>query len=280
MLIVKTIQEYRQYIDNKKDKSIGFIPTMGALHFGHLSLVEKSKKENDITVVSIFVNPTQFGSDEDFYNYPREIEEDIEYLVNKDVDVLFNPDISQIYDDQEMIKIFIEDKYTKILCGNHRAGHFDGVLRVVLKLFNIIHPNKSYFGLKDYQQYYLVKKITNELRMPIEIVGCPTMREKSGLAISSRNTYLKETDIQDAKAIYLALNMLAKRIKLTGKCDQDCVLKIFTQFIWQINPNFQVQYLEIYDLNLQPTSVYRKDNTFIGVAVFFCGVRLIDNIIF
>lgn len=174
-------------------KSVGFVPTMGFLHEGHLSLFRKSLSENAITIGSIFVNPTQFNNPEDFNKYPQNFEKDLEMLNALGVDYLLNPTYSEIYPDNYRYKV-VEAQVSQELCGQHRPGHFDGVLTVVMKLFNLVAPTKAYFGEKDYQQLLLVKEMVSAFFMPTEVIACPTVREQSGLAMSSRNERLSEDE--------------------------------------------------------------------------------------
>lgn len=190
MNIVSNIAEWQQIRKNILGKSIGFVPTMGHLHAGHISLCEQSKSENDITVVTIFVNPTQFNQSSDFERYPRTLEQDIKCIENK-VDYLIVPSATDIYPDQFQFKI-IEDELSKELEGEFRPGHFSGMLTIVLKLLNLVQPTKAYFGEKDYQQLLLIKKMVEALFLPVTIVACETMRDTDGLALSSRNSRLNK----------------------------------------------------------------------------------------
>lgn len=189
--IIRSNHEWKNVVASKnfEGKKIGFVPTMGALHKGHASLIERSVQENEITVVSIFVNPTQFNDPKDLQNYPRTFEDDLKMLRELKVDFLFYPDYNTIYNDDFKYKIS-ENELSKTLCGKFRPGHFDGVLTVVMKLLNIIKPNKAYFGEKDYQQYLLIAGMCKAFFLDVEIVPCPIVREPEGLAMSSRNVLL------------------------------------------------------------------------------------------
>lgn len=193
--IIKTISEWKNIRLSKEleNKQIGFVPTMGALHKGHVSLIEKCVQENDISIVSIFVNPTQFNDPNDLKNYPRTFESDYDLLNNLNVDFLFYPSYEEIYSDNFKYRI-VENELSKILCGAFRPGHFEGVLTVVMKLFNIIRPHKAYFGEKDYQQYKLIDGMCKAFFMDIEIIPCPIIRDEDGLALSSRNFLLSEEE--------------------------------------------------------------------------------------
>ncbi|MFN3739066.1 MAG: pantoate--beta-alanine ligase [Thermodesulfovibrionales bacterium] len=193
-------------------KRIGFVPTMGALHEGHLSLVRQARKDNDIVVVSIFVNPIQFGPQEDFARYPRDLEGDREKLKSESVDVLFYPDMKDMY--PEGYKTYVEvEGLSERLCGAFRPGHFRGVTTVVTKLFHIVKPHRVYFGSKDYQQTVIIKKMVQDLNMDIEIITCPTVREADGLAMSSRNLYLNSAERKAATVIYRTLLEAEKLIR-------------------------------------------------------------------
>ena len=197
--VIKTISEYRSIFEDRlKNLRIGLVPTMGALHEGHLTLMRKAKAENDIVVTSIFVNPTQFNNPEDLKKYPRTLDEDLNLLSSVDVDYLFYPEINDMYPDDYKYKV-TESSFSKILCGAHRPGHFDGVLSIVMKLFNIVKPAKAYFGEKDYQQLKLIQGMVESLFMNIEIVPVPIVRDEKGLALSSRNFRLSSEGILKAQ---------------------------------------------------------------------------------
>lgn len=200
--ITELIKLRRKY--SSENKKVGFVPTMGALHEGHVSLFNKSVTENDDTIVSIYVNKTQFNDPSDYNNYPRNIEKDIELLEKNGVDVLFLPTYEEIYADNYNYRI-TENSLSKILCGKTRKGHFEGVLTVVLKLLNLIHPAKAYFGEKDYQQYLLIKKMCEAFFINTEIFSCPTVREIDGLAMSSRNLLLTNQERKIAANFYRLL---------------------------------------------------------------------------
>ncbi len=192
--VVKNIKEWRNLRKSETGtKSLGLVPTMGALHDGHLSLIERSLEENELTIVSSFVNPTQFNDKNDLANYPKSFEDDLKKLEALKVDYLFYPDYEEIYHDQYRYSV-IEKELSNILCGSYREGHFEGVLTVVMKLLNIIQPQRAYFGEKDYQQYLLIKEMVEAFFMDVEIIPCPIVREKDGLAMSSRNLRLGKDD--------------------------------------------------------------------------------------
>jgi pantoate--beta-alanine ligase len=249
--VIKSISEFLliRESSNYSDVSVGFVPTMGALHEGHLSLIRKSKEENDITVVSIFVNPTQFNDKSDFENYPITFEEDYKKLNDAEVDYLFLPIYEEIYSDNYNYSI-TENNLSHDLCGAHRPGHFDGVLTVVMKLLNIVKANYAYFGEKDYQQYLLIKGMVEALFIDTEIVPVKIVRDNDGLALSSRNRRLSEAE--RSKAL-----LFPQLLKSSKSCDE---------IISQLEQNgFNVDYIK------------EIDNRRFG-AVTIGSVRLIDNV--
>lgn len=256
-------------------RTIGFVPTMGALHEGHLSLVRISKQENDITVVSIFVNPLQFGPSEDYNRYPRDIEGDIEKLKKEGVDVLFLPGSSHMYPEGFCTTVEISGLSDK-LCGAFRPGHFRGVATVVTKLFNIVNPTRAYFGQKDYQQTLIIKRLVQDLDMNIDIVVCPTVREEDGLAMSSRNLYLNEKERSAATVLYRALKSGYKAIK-SGIINRKEIEQIMRDIV-NLEPLVEIQYLSVYDPeNLDLLDVVNRKALIAG-AIRIGDTRLIDNI--
>ncbi len=256
-------------------RTIGFVPTMGALHEGHLSLVRISRQENDITVVSIFVNPLQFGPSEDYNQYPRDIEGDTEKLRKEGVDILFLPDSDHMY--PEGFCTFVEvSGLSDKLCGAFRPGHFRGVATVVTKLFNIVNPTRAYFGQKDYQQALVIRRLVQDLDMNIDIVVCPTVREEDGLAMSSRNLYLNEKERPAATVLYRALQAGYKAIK-SGIIKREEIERIMRDII-NSEPLVKIQYLSVYDPeNLDLLDVIKKKALIAG-AIRIGNTRLIDNI--
>ncbi|MEO1958278.1 MAG: pantoate--beta-alanine ligase [Nautiliaceae bacterium] len=251
--------------------SVGFVPTMGALHEGHLSLIKKARKENDFVIVSIFVNPTQFLPGEDFEKYPRKLEADFEICKRAGVDAVFTPTAKNMYSEDE---ILIKAPKVKgyILEGFFRPGHFDGVLQVVNKLFNIIRPTRAYFGKKDAQQLYLIKQITKNFFFDIKIIEGETIREKDGLALSSRNIYLSENERKRALSISKALKLAAKlsiKIKDTKK------LKEEMEKILDID---KLDYIAFVDRDFNYIDKIIPNNTIILIAAYVGNTRLIDNI--
>ncbi|MFC4892059.1 pantoate--beta-alanine ligase [Pseudofrancisella aestuarii] len=225
---MKIVTDISQWIKLRKslpkDKSIGVVMTMGTLHKGHLSLVEKSKKENDITIVTIFLNPTQFNNQSDFINYPKTWEEDINLLENAEVDFLLAPLKEDIYPDNYNYQLS-EKSLSKILCGKSRPGHFDGVLTIVMKLLQLTQADKAYFGEKDFQQLYLIKEMAKAFFVPTEIIGCPIIRESDGLAFSSRNLRLSKKGREKAK-IFAELIKLNKPLKQIEKQLEQNYIKV------------------------------------------------------
>ena len=275
---VKNIKEMQKISNTwrKEGYKIGFVPTMGFLHEGHLSLVRIAKDLAQKVVVSIFVNPLQFGPQEDFRQYPRDIERDKRLLEAEDVDVVFIPEAEEMY--PPGFQTFVEvTELTKGLCGAFRPGHFKGVTTVVLKLFNIVKPHIAVFGEKDYQQLMVIKRMVKDLNLDIEIVGAPTVREKDGLAMSSRNTYLSEEERKSALSLYKAL-LKAQELVNSGIVNVSEIKKILEEFIHK-HPYTKVQYIEFVDPEtLEPVEKVEKP-VLCALAVFVGKARLIDNAI-
>ena len=261
----------------KKDKKIGFVPTMGALHDGHLTLVRKSKEENNITVVSIFVNPKQFGPNEDFASYPRTFESDKEKLEKEGVDFLFYPDVNDMYPEDYSTSVEVTSDITKKLCGRKRPGHFKGVTTVVAKLFNIVLPDNAYFGLKDYQQYVIIKRMVKDLNFSINIVGVPIVRESDGLAMSSRNKYLSPDERKDAVLIYTSL-LEAKKLIENGIKSAYIIKKEIENIL--VRSRFsKIDYVEIVDPETLKSVNNISKSVLIAIACYFGKARLIDNML-
>ncbi len=256
-------------------KSIGFVPTMGALHEGHLSLVRASLMQCDVTVVSIFVNPEQFNNSVDFENYPVQIQADLAQLKLLGCDLLFRPPVEEIYPSRPVVSIRF-GVMEEVLEGAYRPGHFRGVGIVVAKLFNILQPDKAFFGLKDLQQYLLIQKMSTVLNFPLEVVGCPTVREPSGLALSSRNVRLSAAGRDTASAIYTGLAELKKKLQLHPLTELLRALRVYYQSI----DGLKLEYAEAVDaVTLEPLHVYHPNiPAAICVAAYVEGVRLIDNL--
>jgi pantothenate synthetase (EC 6.3.2.1) len=262
----------------KQGKKIGFVPTMGYLHEGHLSLIRCSKKENDITVVSIFVNPIQFGVNEDFGRYPRDFERDKSLCEKENVDYIFYPSYEEMYPDGFQTYVEVAE-LSKGLCGDFRPGHFKGVATVVAKLFNIVCPDNAYFGKKDFQQLKVIQRMVKDLNFPVNVVGCPVVREPDGLAMSSRNKYLSDKERESALYISKAL-FEAKRMFEDGITDPNLIKERARQIISQAKHLKEIQYVEIIDSNtLKPVDKVKKSDV-LAVAVYIGNTRLIDNIEF
>lgn len=277
MDIIKTVAELKDRLDEcrKGDKSVGFIPTMGALHKGHGDLVIYSVKENDITVVSIFVNPTQFNNSDDLKLYPRTPERDYNLLEGLGVDIVFTPSVSEIYPVPDN-RVFDFGGLDKVMEGEYRAGHFNGVAQVVSRLFNIILPDKAYFGEKDFQQLSIVKQLVKQLNMTVEIIGIPIVREQSGLAMSSRNQRLTEEEKITASAIYRVLKESVSMITdYSPKITSSQVIEALNSI-----PGLRVEYFSIVDSDsLATISTWDSAKSIVGCIAVYCGeVRLIDNI--
>ncbi len=278
MKIIEYVNDLR--VELKKcrslDQSIGLVPTMGFLHEGHLSLVKACKSENDVTVVSIFVNPTQFGPNEDLDSYPRDLNHDQELLEALGVDYIFLPRVEEMYPEGYGTSVAVESGLTERLCGASRPGHFKGVTTVVAKLFNIVQPDRAYFGQKDAQQVAVIKRMVADLNFNIEIHAVPIVRESDGLAMSSRNTYLKGKLRQDALVLSRALEEAKKMIILDKIEKVDMIINAMTDIVNSVETS-KIDYLEVVDYeNLQPVEVIDK-KILIAMAVYIGSTRLIDN---
>lgn len=277
MRLVQTIVEMKRISKEVLDegKTIGFVPTMGYLHEGHLSLVRKAREENDIVVVSIFVNPTQFGPNEDFNRYPRDLERDLRLLEPLNVDYVFHPSVEEMY--PQHYSVYVDElELSRYLCGAKRPGHFRGVCTVVTKLFNIVKPTKAYFGQKDAQQFRVLRRMVQNLNMDVEMVEMPIVREPDGLAMSSRNVYLSQEERVEATRLYKSL-LKAKELIEDGQTD----VNIIKQAMYEIlnHPLLKIDYVEIVDEEtLTPVEKIEK-KVIIALAVFVGKARLIDNMI-
>lgn len=249
-LVFETIQSFLEYRSGLQRKlKVGFVPTMGALHAGHASLLKRSVLENDVTVLSIFINPTQFNDTSDFANYPKTWTEDLALAKDCGIGAIITPTYAQLYPDNYHYKV-CESEFSKILCGKSRVGHFDGVLTVVMKLLNIVAPTKAYFGEKDFQQLQLIKEMVTTFFMPVEVISCPTLREQSGLAKSSRNSRLSPEGLEKAALIY----NYSKKFKTVDEVKTNLTKNGFT--LDYVEDHFGRRF----------------------VAAFLDGVRLIDNV--
>jgi pantoate--beta-alanine ligase len=275
MKIVKTIADFRK-LRAKLRVPVGFVPTMGYLHEGHLVLVRRAKKENPSVVISIFVNPTQFGPREDYKQYPRNPERDLALLEKEGTDVVFMPSAEEMY--PSGFDSWVEvGRLAERLEGAARPGHFRGVATVVAKLFNIVRPDRAYFGQKDAQQLLVIKKMTNDLDIDIEIVAVPTVREPDGLAMSSRNTYLNAEEREQAVVLYQALK-LAQKLFAGGEKDAKAIIRQMTDLIGQ-QPLAKIEYISIADAETLEELDRVKPPALISLAVRFGKTRLIDNVV-
>lgn len=277
MKVIKKIDELQEILKNfkKEGKSIGLVPTMGFLHKGHASLIKKAVSENDIVVVSDFVNPIQFGPNEDLEAYPRDIDADSKLCEDLGADFIFNPEPSEMYHDK---KAFVDiEGLSDNLCGARRAGHFRGVCTVCTKLFNIVGPNRAYFGQKDAQQLAIIKKLVFDLNIPVEIIPCPIVREDDGLAMSSRNTYLSTEERKAALCLSKSIFEGEKMAK-EGSSVKEVLGKM--QEIISAEKLAKIDYISAVDLEtIEDVENFNKD-TLVAIAVFIGKTRLIDNFIY
>jgi len=278
MIIAKTVSQTRRAIKQirQKDKTIGFIPTMGALHKGHISLIKASVKETGFTVVSIFVNPLQFGPNEDFKKYPRKFKSDERLLKKAGVNLLFYPSADTIYSPNHSVYVE-ETSLSKFLCGKSRPAHFKGVATIIAKLFNVIQPDIAFFGQKDYQQAQIIKRVVIGLNFPVKIKVMPIVREKDGIAMSSRNAYLNTRERKDALVLYQSLK-LAERLAENG-CKDSGIIKRNVKTLIRAKKSAKIDYVEITDKETFMPLKQIKDKAFLGLAVFIGKTRLIDNTI-
>lgn len=277
MKIVNTISEMQKLSDElRKTKRIGFVPTMGYLHEGHVSLIRKAKESGDITVASIFVNPIQFGPQEDLAKYPRDFKRDVALLEKEKTDIIFNPFTEEMYSHD--FSTYVEVKELQdFLCGKTRAGHFVGVATVVTKLFNIVKPHFAVFGQKDFQQLAVIKKMVRDLNMDIEIIGHPTVREHDGLAMSSRNTYLSESERDKALLISTSLKK-AEKLFWEGE-RKTAVLKKEVEGVLRQKEGIDIEYIDICDAYTLEELDTIKNRAVLAIACRIGKTRLIDNTI-
>ncbi|HCW54804.1 MAG TPA: pantoate--beta-alanine ligase [Clostridium sp.] len=278
-MLVKKINEVRNLVKEWKAQglSIGYVPTMGALHEGHESLIKRAVEENDKVIVSVFVNPTQFGPNEDYDSYPRNIEKDLELCEGAGAAAVFNPEPSEMYFDNRSTTVSVSG-LTDVLCGAKRPGHFNGVCLVITKFFNIVKPDRAYFGQKDAQQLSIIKQMVTDLNFDIEIVSCPIVREADGLAKSSRNTYLSKEERQASTIINKSLKKAKVLIK-SGERDSKNIINFIKNEISK-EPLAKIDYVSIVDNNTIKNIKTIDDGSLIAVAVFIGNTRLIDNFIF
>lgn len=257
-------------------RKIGYVPTMGFLHEGHRALLKRARSENDVVVLSIFVNPLQFGPTEDLDAYPRDFERDHAIAVAEGVDLIFYPSADEMYPGKLSIKLTVEDR-TNVLCGKSRPGHFDGVAAVLIKLFNIVQPNFAYFGLKDAQQVAVVSGLINDFNIPVQLVAVDTIREEDGLAKSSRNVYLSETERIEAAELNKSLQLAKSEIQ-SGERNPKNIIQLIEQHIKE-HTHGEVDYAEIYSYPDLIDLELLQGKIIIALAVRFSKARLIDNII-
>lgn len=277
MKIIKAIREMQALSRTltKGGKTLGLVPTMGALHEGHMDLVMRAQAENDFTVVSIFVNPTQFGPNEDFNRYPRDEQGDINKLQSRGVDAVFLPSGIEMYPDGFSTAVMVGEIGNK-LCGASRPGHFNGVATVVAKLFNIVMPDRAYFGQKDFQQAVIIRRLARDMNMPVDVIVCPVVREPDGLAMSSRNRYLDDSQRKAATVLYRALSRALALASGSGVIDA-VEIKKEIQAIIAGEPLARIDYIEIVDTQmLEPVSRI-SSQAVACIAVYIGATRLIDN---
>ena len=278
MEVAETVESVRALVQaaRNKGKTIGLVPTMGALHIGHISLIEAAEKKCDFIVVSIFVNPTQFGPGEDFEKYPRPLEADLKICREAGVDVVFAPTVEEMYTSENVTWVNVE-KLTESLCGRFRPTHFRGVTTVCAKLFNIVVPDVAFFGQKDAQQAIVIKRMVADLNMPLEIVICPTVRQHDGLAVSSRNKYLTEEQKKDAALIYKSLQRCRKMIE-AGTTDSETIIAEMWKILSRA-PSIEIEYINIVDAETLQSTDRIAGKVLAAVAVQIGPARLIDNIL-
>lgn len=279
MIIIRNKADLLPILERQRvnGKIIGFVPTMGALHAGHISLIESSLKQSDFTVCSIFVNPTQFNDKADLERYPRMPEKDAAMLEKAGCHLLYMPEVTDVYPEPDT-RVFDFGHLDKILDGAHRPGHFNGVGQVVSRLFDIVKPDKSFFGLKDYQQVQIIKKLCEILHYKIEVIACPILREEDGLAMSSRNMLLSAEERKAAALIPQLMNEAASRLKNNEPIES---VKSFVLNLFSKNPIYKPDYFEVCDANtlLPLNSLTIKGPSIILIACFVGKIRLIDNLV-
>ena len=278
MRVAKTIKSVRRITASARSEgeTIGLVPTMGALHIGHISLIEAAVLKCDFVIVSIFVNPTQFGPKEDIKKYPRPFEEDLKICRKAGVDIVFAPSVEQMYESENLTWVNVE-KLSELLCGQDRPGHFRGVATVCAKLFNISRPDIAFFGQKDAQQVILIKRMVADLNIRLKIAVCPTVREASGLAVSSRNKYLTEKQKKDAGFVFKSLQKCQKMVK-SGVKDTGKIVAEMNKILGQI-PSIKPEYVSIVDAETLQKLDKIAGKAVVAVAVRIGTTRLIDNIL-
>lgn len=276
MVVVKTIKELKDLLNSfGENRKVGFVPTMGALHAGHVSLIERCVNENDVSVVSIFVNPTQFNDKKDLEKYPRTLDADCKLLEGKGVNIIFAPAVEEMYPEEDK-RVFDFSPLDKVMEGKCRPGHFNGVAQIVSKLFDAVNPDRAYFGEKDFQQVAIIKEMVHQLRYDIEIKACPIKREDDGLALSSRNSLLSPEERSQAVNISKAL-FASKKYADTHTVDET---KSYVESLIAESPLLKTEYFTIVDGDtLQDIKNWEDTDFAVGCIAVFCGnIRLIDNI--
>lgn len=279
MKIIKSIKKINDYLIKQRryGKTIGFVPTMGYFHEGHLSLMRKAKKECDIAVVSVFVNPTQFGPKEDFNKYPRNFKRDLNMAKSAGVDVIFNPEVSEMYPSGYSTFVDVSGDLASVLCGASRPGHFRGVATVVSKLFNIVRPDTAYFGQKDSQQCAVIKQMIKDLNIPVKIKIMPIVREKDNLAMSSRNVYLSKEERKIAPVLYNSLQLAKRMIKNKETNSSKIILQMKKLVLSK--KNTKIDYISIVNPETLEEVKNIRSKVLIALAVKLGKTRLIDNIV-
>lgn len=275
MIVVETIKSLMQELEKYNSKNVGFVPTMGALHDGHISLVKRSVEENDVTVVSVFVNPTQFNDKADLERYPRTEEADKKLLEAAGCDIVFMPQVEEMYPEEDT-RVFNFGSIETVMEGKYRPGHFNGVAQIVSKLFYAVEPTRSYFGEKDFQQVAIIRDMVKQLNIPVEIIACPIIREESGLARSSRNELLSA---EERKKAALISQVLSKSVNFAKEMSVEEV-KNWVNDQFKSDDTFKMDYYDIVDGNsLQSVSSWDESDYIVGCIAIYCGkIRLIDNI--
>lgn len=275
MKVIKTIEEMRKWVRGAKEKwkTIGFVPTMGALHLGHVSLMKKAVQQNQATVVSIFVNPIQFGPTEDYEKYPRPWEKDLAIAEESGADVVFAPEVSELLGDVMYTYVHVE-KLQDFLCGAKRSGHFRGVCTIVSKFFHIVQPDRAYFGKKDIQQLYIIRQMVKDLNFGVEIIPCDIVREEDGLAMSSRNKYLSPGERKTALVLNHSIRAAIREI-LRGESSAQAIFNLVEQEIKE-ESGVKIDYISIVNEKLEPVEEI-KQGDILAIAVFIGKTRLIDN---
>lgn len=277
MKIIRTIPDLKETIKEirKNDVSLAMVPTMGALHQGHGSLIKRAREENDLVLVSIFVNPIQFGPGEDYDSYPRDLEKDAQFCQDLGVDYIFHPDEKDMYPQGFGTLVRPPEAMTNILCGRTRPGHFQGVTTVLTKFFSLIHPDRAYFGQKDIQQLAIVRRIVEDLNLGLEIIGCPIVREEDGLAKSSRNTYLSPAERQAATVLNRSIQLGLRAYK-EGEDSREALVRLISEEIKK-EALAKIDYVEILDFNTFEKREKVTEGSLIAMAVYIGKTRLIDN---